>query len=148
MATNVLDFSASIGDWVKSSEQRMTAVFREATKLTVRKAQKRIPVVTGFARASIRASTSSMPQIDPALSNPLREKVAYDFGEITAVIAGARLGETIYIGWTANYVWYLELGHSKQAPAGFVGLAAAEWQNTVNDVVAKLKARVESAVNE
>ena len=142
MSINNLNFSASVDAWVKKSEARMTAVFREATQRTVAIAQDRIPVDTGFARASIRASLESMPSIDPTANKPASGDYPYDPGDITLTIAGAQLGQQIFIGWTANYVGYLEAGSSKQAPSGFVRLAALEWDHTVSEVVAEAKARV------
>lgn len=142
MAANNLKFSSAIDDWVKATDQRMTAVFRESTQRTVSRAQERIPVDTGFARASVRASTEEMPQIETGFVNKTKTPIPYDGAEITVVIAGAQLGQTIYIGWTASYVGELENGHSKQAPSGFVGLAALEWPQIVNQVTAEAKARV------
>lgn len=143
MAVNNLNFSATIDAWVRKSEARMLAVFRESSKLVVRKAQARIPVDTGFARASIMGSTSEMPRIDPSKSRPKdAANVPYDEGPIVLTINGAAIADTIYIGWTANYVAELERGHSKQAPNGFVRLAALEWQTIVSQVVAEAKSRV------
>lgn len=140
MAINNLQFGATVDAWARKTEARMAAVFHEATQRTVSLAQSRIPVDTGFARASIRGSLQSMPPIDPNASKP-GGSVPYDSSEIILTIAGAELGQTIYVGWTANYVQYLENGHSKQAPSGFVRLAALQWQNTVNEVVAEAKSR-------
>ena len=136
------NFSAQVDAWVLKSEQRLRAVFREATKRTVAIAQERIPVDTGYARSSVRASLQSMPPIDPGASKPTGGSFTYDPGDIVLTIAGAEIGQTIYVGWTANYVGYLEAGSSKQAPSGFVRLAAMQWQATVNQVVAEAKARV------
>ena len=82
-----------------------------------------------------------MPQIDSANKGAKDQRYAADFGNITLVIAGAQLGQTIYIGWTAAYILPLEYGHSQQAPAGFVRIAAAQWQRIVNDVTAEAKTR-------
>lgn len=136
------NFSATVDEWCRMSDRRMVAVFREGAKRTVSIAQSRIPIATGFARASVRASLQSMPAIDPSAKAPTNGSVSYDAGEIVLTIAGAELGQTIYVGWTANYVGFLESGHSKQAPSGFVRLAALQWQQTVNEVVAEAKARV------
>lgn len=141
MATSGLNFAAQVDDWVRQTEQRMTAVFRESTQRTVSRAQERIPVDTGFARASVRASLQSMPPINPASKGEDGRTYPFDGGNITLTIAGAQLGQTIYVGWTASYVGYLENGHSKQAPSGFVGLAALEWPTIVNQVTAELKGR-------
>lgn len=138
-------FNAQVDGWCRNSEARMTAVFRESAKRVVRQAQvgvPHIPVDLGFARASIRASLEAMPTIDPAMDNKERKTYAWDDGNIILVIAGAELGQTIYIGWTAAYVGELERGHSQQAPSGFVRLAALQWQKIVDEVVAEGKVRV------
>jgi hypothetical protein len=145
-------FMATIDDWVKQTSERQLGVFREATKKVVRQAQTgipHIPVDTGFARASIRASLSSMPLIDPSMAAPhvkgreprSGEIYPYDDSDVVLTIASANLEETIYIGWTANYVVFLEYGHSQQAPSGFVRLAAEQWPQIVSDTVNELKAR-------
>lgn len=138
------DFRATIDNWVKESEARMLAVFRESAQRTVSLAQSRIQVDTGFARASVRASLQDMPQIDPAASNKSGAAVAYDGSEIVTTIANAGLGETIYVGWTANYVGFLNYGTSKMAGSHFVDLAVMEWPRTVSVVVAEAKQRVNS----
>lgn len=133
--------TVTIDEWVAKSNDRMLAVAKEATQRTVALAQDRIPRDTGFARASIRASDSSMPQIDPGSHGEKGKTYTYDPGQITVAIASLELGGAVYVGWTASYVPFLELGHSKQAPTGFVGLAAEAWPVTVNQVVQELKAR-------
>lgn len=144
MAAN---FSATVDAWCLKSKARMRAIFRESTQRTVSLGQSRIPVETGFARASVRASLQSMPPIDPGKSKPKEGSgsVSYNSSEISLTIAGAELGQTVFVGWTANYAGELERGHSKQAPSGFVRLAALVWQRTVSEVVAEAKARVNAA---
>ncbi len=140
MTINNLQFGADVSNWVKKTQARMTAVFRESTQRVVAQAQKRIPVDTGFARASIRGSLESMPPIDPAFHGE-KGNTYSDSGEVTLVIAGAQIGQTIYVGWTANYVGFLEMGHSQQAPSGFVRLAALEWPRIVREVSVEAKSR-------
>lgn len=133
-----------MGKWVRSSEARLTAVFRESTKLVVRQAQvgePHIPVDTGFARSSIRASLSEMPPIDPSAKGSPDRSYPYDQGEVLLVINQAQAGQTIYVGWTAAYVAQLEKGHSQQAPEGFVRLAAMQWPQIVSATVQRLKSR-------
>lgn len=141
MAVNNLNFSATVDDWVRATEQRMLALFRESTQRVASIAANAVPVDTGYARASVRASTESMPSIDASAKAKAGQNYPADFGNITLTIAGAHLGQTIYIGWTANYVQYLEYGHSKQAPAGFVRIAAAQWQRVVAEVTEEAKGR-------
>lgn len=136
------NFSATVDEWCRKSERRMLAVARESTQRTVAIAQSRIQVDTGFARASVKASLESMPQIDPVKNKPAGGSFPYDPGDITLTIANMQLGQTCWIGWTANYVGFLNRGTSKMAGSGFVDLAALQWQHTVSEVVAEAKARV------
>lgn len=136
------NFGTDVDEWVLQTEQRMEAVFKESMQRTVSLAQERIPVDTGYARASIRASLSAMPQIDPESRGKKGVTYPLNMDPIILTIAGAKIGQTIYIGWTASYVPYLENGSSKQAPSGFIGLAALEWDHIVDQVTQELKARV------
>lgn len=136
-----LSFSAQIDAWVAKIPDRAERVWKESTKRVVSIANNGVPVDLGFARASIRGSTESMPAIDPDFDNKERKPYADAFGEIVLLIENATLGQTIYVGWTASYVLPLEFGHSKQAPSGFVRLAAAQWPRIVGEVTAEAKAR-------
>lgn len=142
MAVSNLSFAAQVDAWTRQTEQRMTAVFRGSTQEVFRRAQERTPVDTGFARASIRASTQSMPPIDPTFKGVKGSHYPDSNGQVIATIASAELGETIYLGWTASYAGVLETGHSKQAPSGFVGITAMEWPVIVQGEIARAKASV------
>ncbi len=135
------NYAATCDSWVRESEQRVEAVWKESTQRVASIANNGVPVDLGFARASIRASTEKMPQIDPSADNKEDAAATPDFGNITMTIVSARLGQTIYIGWTAAYIVPLEYGHSTQAPSGFARLAAAQWPRIVQQVSAELKAR-------
>jgi len=141
MTVSNLQFGADVTDWVRQSSRRMTAVFRESTQRVVTQAQKRIPVDTGFARASIRASLESMPLIDPAFRGERGRAYGDTTGQVSLVINGAQIGQTIFVGWTANYVGFLEYGSSKQAPSGFVRISAQEWPRIVSEVCQEAQSR-------
>lgn len=140
MAASDLDFSAQIDAWVAKTTDRAQAVFRESTQRVISKAQENVPVDTGFLRASLRASTESMPPIDDQ-ARPSGAGYSYDGGQITLTIAGAELGSTIFAGYTASYAIHVEMGTSRMAPRGFVALAAAQWPSIVSQVTQELKAR-------
>ena len=155
MTVNNLAFAKAVGDWCSKVEGRATAVFRQASQRVIETATMGIPVDTGFARASGRASLESMPAIDPTATNKEKASAPFyqikgqtislvlDFGDITAVISSAELGQTIYWGVTAAYALPLEYGHSKQTPAGFVRLAAAQWPVIVAETIAEAKSRAD-----
>lgn len=141
MSTN---FTSTVNDWVRQTEQRLTAVFRESAQTVILDMQARTPVDTGFAAASVLVSTSAMPSIDPNKTGAEGGKYAPDVQEISLAIAGAEIGQTIFAGYTASYAGGLEYGHSKQAPNGMVRLAAQNWPAIVERVSAQAQARVEA----
>lgn len=135
-------FSAQVDAWTKKSEARLLAVFKEASQRTFSIAQSLVPIDTGFCRASFSASLESMPPIDPKADKPASGSFAYDPSEVTLTIASAKIGDVLFAGYGANYSIFLERGSSKQAPSGFVRLAALQWQHTVDQVAEEAKARV------
>ncbi len=125
-------FSASVSDWVKKTKERQVAVFREAAQEVIKDAQKPVssggnmPVITGFLRASGRATLGS-PQLSQTV-NASGAAVSWDESQIAGVIASATLKDTISFVYTANYAGYVETRR------GFVRLAAQKWPQIVASV--------------
>jgi hypothetical protein len=151
----VSEFDAKVSAFIQKTEARAMAVFKESAQRTISAAQigmgpaPGIPVDLGFARASIRASLTDMPQIDPSKTGPKKtESSSTDnnlhLNDVALTINGIQTGGTLYVGWTAAYVGYLEKGHSKQAPQGFVRIAALQWKRIVSEVSKELKGRIEN----
>jgi hypothetical protein len=93
-------------------------------------------------RASLRASKEEMPSIEPSnKGNGL--PVPYSDTEISLVIAGAEIGDTIFAGYTASYAGFMEFGTSNIAPRAFVRLAAEQWPTIVQQNIGKAKTRAE-----
>lgn len=132
-------FSAQVDAWVAASKERTTAVFRESVQRTVTRMQTpvakggNLPVDTGYLRASLLGSTSSMPS--------MRESATQEADAIVLAIAGLDLGQTFYAGYTANYARHQEYGIRGRDGRRFVGLAADRWQTTVAEVVRDLRSR-------
>lgn len=141
MTVSNLDFISAVDNWARETSDRLGRIFKASAQELGSTANNGVPVDTGFARASFQASTDSMPAIDPGKTNKAGTPVSQSFGQITATIESATLGDTIYMGWTASYILPLEYGHSKQAPQGFARLAAAQWPSIVSGVVTEAKSR-------
>lgn len=139
-----LDLGLQLDEWAKKTEARMLAVYKGSVQEFVSRAQRRIPVDTGFARSSIRGSLEAMPQIDPNGRGQAGVTYKPDMTSIILLINSVKAGQTIYIGWTANYVPFLEYGYSNQAPNGFIGITELEWPNIVASEIEKAKANVAS----
>lgn len=134
-------FSAQVSAFVAKSEKRMAMVTKESAQRVGLEVKNRTPVATGFLRASFLASTSSMPIIDRD-ARPVKGEVYEDnASEIALVIAGASLGQTIYMGFVASYAYHVEVGARGRSPVGMVGLSAQQWPQIVRSVVREAKAR-------
>lgn len=133
-------FSASVNAWVRQSDARLQAVFRDAVQQVAndvripKAAGGNMPVDTGNLRRSLTASTVEMPRTTG------NEKRTFDqdgITNITMTIAKAKLGETIYLGFQANYAPFQEIKN------GFVRLTAQRWPNIVQASATRIRQRVE-----
>ncbi|OOG61984.1 hypothetical protein B0E45_31755 [Sinorhizobium sp. A49] len=146
MAT--LSFSAAVAQWADKVEGAVEAVFKEATQEVVEEMQKptgqggRMRVDTGFLRASLLASSTSMPAINASAKPIDGRPYTPDFAQVEAVIAGSDIGDTLYFGYTAAYAGHREYGSNGQPADGFVRLAAQNWPIIVDRKAAELKARL------
>ncbi|WJR66952.1 HK97 gp10 family phage protein [Neorhizobium sp. CSC1952] len=143
-----LTFSAQVAAFAEKVPGAVEAVFRESVQEVSEEMLKpvgqggRMRVDTGFLRASAMASTTAMPRII-AGSGPVDGKAyPFDFAQIEAVIAGADITDTIYVGFTAGYAAHREFGANGQPPDAFVRSAAQQWQTIVNRKAADLKRRL------
>lgn len=137
-------FSAQVSAWAAKSEQRLTAVFRDSAQTVAEEVKKtrdrggHMRIKTGFLRTSLMASTSLMPPINPEARPVPGQSYPDDNGQIQLVIAGADLGETIYLGFTAAYA------RPREYQDGFVRLTAQRWPSIVKASAAKIRSRVGS----
>lgn len=143
-----LSFSAQIADWVNRVEGATEAVFKESAQEIVSEMQKpraaggQMRIDTGFLRASLMASTASMPSIQSNAAPVEGQSYAFNDGAIEAVIAGSELGDTIYFGYTAAYAGYREYGANGQAPDAFVRTAVQRWPGVVADKTNEIRRRL------
>lgn len=130
----VKSFAAQISERVATYQKRLEATFKAsaqdmAEEITLPTAKGgRMRVKTGFLRSSLMGSTASMPKIRPdGKPPPDAEDGSFDLdaGSIEAVILGAQIGETIYLGFTAAYA------RPREYKDAFVEGAALNWQSTV-----------------
>jgi len=132
-------FTAQIEAWAAKVEGAFEAIFRESVQELVSQMQALVPVDTGFLRASLQASTTQMPAL--TLSNP-GGSFTPDFGQIELVIMSADIGDTIYLGYTANYGAYVHYGARGRPPRPWIDIVVQRWQAIVDAKAAALKARL------
>lgn len=89
-----------------------------------------MPVRTGFLRSTLMASTS--PLAIASLERPDADgPYPYFPTKVERIIMGARVGEKIYLGYLADYVWYAEYGGRNYAGHAFIRLAVQQWPSMV-----------------
>ena len=64
-----------------------------------------------------------------------------DLTDILLVINSADLGDTIYLGYTANYAAYVHYGARDNAPRPWVTMVAQRWTAIVAEKAADVRSR-------
>lgn len=132
-------FAAQVGAWAHKVPRAIEIVFKEAAQELVEQMQMLVPIDTGFLRSSLTASTSAMPRLHR--ENP-GAPVPADLGEVMLVIAGADLGDTLYLGYTANYSAYVHYGTQGRTPRPWVNIVAQRWEAIVADKAKEVRGRL------
>jgi hypothetical protein len=138
-ATSVVD------KWVSDSWERTEAVVKQSLQDLTEEIQTpvakggRMRVDTGFLRASGQGSLNGMPT-GPSRPPDGDEGVNYDDGEavpnsVVLTIAGMKIGDSFFFGWTANYAKY------REAKDAFLRLGVQRFQQIVDATVQRLKQR-------
>lgn len=140
MPTSGLSFGAQVSEWVRQEKEREEAVFLTAAQMVANEVREtvpeggRLPIDTGNLRRSLMASTASMPAVRGG-----DDQTFADSG-VEMVIAGAKLGQTLWLGFQANYALRREFGFVGQdslgrlyneAGAGFVTAVAQRWSTHI-----------------
>lgn len=124
--------------WVAMAKLRQRAIFQDSAARVGREASVpvskggKMPLDTGFLRASLCASTSGMPS---AGGVPLE-----------VALLSLDVGGTVYAGWTAVYAMRMEYGFSgedslgrtyRQQGYGFLRASVQRWPEYVADAAAR-----------
>lgn len=118
-----------IPDIIAKYERRMEAVVKQSAQEVALEVKGRTRRKTGFLRASLMASTNNMPMIDREARPEDGALYPEDSTQIALVIAGASLGEPIYLGFVASYA------RPREYHDGMVRLTAQRWPHIVKGVV-------------
>jgi hypothetical protein len=137
---------ADMGKWGEKAKRNTTMVMRSsvqklATDLMtdVGPGAGQVPIDTGNLRNSLMASTASMPSVREG-------EFGDNSGQVTFAIAGANIGDTIWIGWQAVYAARMNYGFTGTDAAGrsfnqtgrhFVQAKANKWQSYVDAAAAE-----------
>lgn len=133
-------FEADIAEWARKVLGAELLIFQESAQELVSQLNALVPVDTGFLRSSLMASTTAMPVM--SLDNPGGGAFNLDAGAITLVIAGADIGDTIYLGYTAAYGAHVHYGANGRAGQPWVAMVAQRWQQIVNEKANEVRSRL------
>lgn len=131
-------FSEQVRDMVDDSKKALIGVARAAIQDTINEAQKvgpsvanpsagrggRMPVDTGFLRASGTGSLSGWPTgVSNKPSKIPRESLTYTYiaDDVKNLLSQLDLGDTFYFGWTAEYAVAINVRY------GFLDAALQNW---------------------
>lgn len=147
-------FEAQMRGMVEDSLQALKGVFNQSVQDTINQAQLqgpsvanpsggkggRMPVDTGFLRASGRASLEGLPG-GPIIGDkdkvyPSPDKYT-DTPSVKTTIATLKLGGSLWFGWTADYANAMEVIY------GFLGAALQNWQSNVEKNAIETRMRLE-----
>ncbi len=124
------DFANQINAWAKQATHRMEGVFKESVQELAGELAETIekggymPVDTGFLRNSMAAAVNSIPR-GPSVKPRGYRKEDFDMRPIVVAIVQARIGDSITLGFTANYAAAMEARYA------FARNAAQNWDNIV-----------------
>lgn len=138
MFTNSTAWLKKMSDWSVRFERAATEMFKEIGKETRIILASRTPVATGRASASWNVSMNTPNRaVQPATYfNP---KNSVKDGKVE--LEGFRLGQKIWWTNALPYIYYLNHGSSKQAPAGFVEMGIEEGINKFPGIARRMKSK-------
>lgn len=136
-------FADQVRKFNNKVRRRNTAVFREsATRVMVNAntpeaSGGKMPVDTGFLRNSVAASTDGMPEADS--------------GPPELVFAKMKIGDKVWVGWTAAYARRMEYGFVgedslgrkyNQSGKGFLRTQVQRWSQIVDEVTKEVLEKI------
>ena len=150
-------FAATVEAWVREVEGGLLAIVQESTQEVVDLIKKPVgaggnmPVDTSFLQNSLQGSASSMPLVRADHTGNGQPPERGNAVQIEALIAGMKLGQTLYFGFTAAYALRQNYGFSGTDTLGrnynqqgrfFVELAVQQWPQLVEKYQRRLAAKL------
>jgi hypothetical protein len=103
---STLDFGEAVTDWVIRTQDELEAVFKMSFEMLRDNIVENTPIKTGFLRNSITVTIGGPAMVDPAA----KKNGDYRAPVHEAVIASAKLGDTLSLGFVAAYARRIEYG--------------------------------------
>lgn len=129
-------FSLQLATFAKKAGANADLVVRKVVLDVGKSVVEKSPVDTGRFRANWQHSVGESNDATSEAVDPSGSATIATLGASIAATPAA--GQTHYLTNSLPYAIPLENGHSKQAPAGMVGITVVEYQSFVDSAVAGL----------
>lgn len=133
------NFSASLDGWIAKTEKRLNAFALEFSQEIFFEFVTKTPFKTGFAKNSWYPDIGTLGE-NP--NKPNKETVTPSqtpFANFAARVANLKYTDILWIANSANYIIYLEYGHSTKSPDGMVRVTLANAQSIAARVAARIQ---------
>lgn len=121
-------FALDVSEWCKAVPAQAEDILRKVAMDMFTRVVMRSPVDTGRFRGHWVATIGTPSS---ALTGRIDPSGAKSVALAASVAMKVKIGQSIFLCNNLPYALPLEYGHSKQAPAGMVRVAVAEFQNLV-----------------
>lgn len=134
------DFGRRVLGFTRKVYSKRDAVFREAFLTLADHMQARCPKDTHFLMSSLEASTVGTPEMNRPNPFPSAPKgyFSWDRSQVVGVVQNARVGQKIYLGYTAEYAGFVHDGHGSSQSEPWVALVSQMWVQIVNEAAARI----------
>ncbi len=122
------NFELDIQKFVDKAKGNIDLVIRKIALDLFRRVIMKSPVDTGRFKGNWQVAIGSIPAGVLAIDD---KSGTATISKMTAAVLGLKAGQTIFLINNLSYARPLEMGHSKQAPAGMVRLSILEFPQVV-----------------
>jgi len=136
-----MSFNSELNDFTKKAGKNAEKIFRGTTISLFGRIIKRTPVKTGRLKGNWQIDVNKPPtgivSIDD--NTPLSQASGVSTAKVITGVGKPSLDDTIYMVNNLPYAKNIENGSSTQAPAGMVGVTAAEFEREIKRQAGKVK---------
>ena len=137
-----MSFNSELNDFTKKAGKNAEKIFRGTTISLFGRIIKRTPVKTGRLKGNWQIDVNKPPtgivSIDD--NTPISQSSGVSTAKVITGVGKASLEDTIYMANNLPYAQLVENGnYSTQAPAGMVGVTAAEFEREIERQAGKVK---------
>ena len=137
-----MSFNSELNDFTKKAGKNAEKIFRGTTISLFGRIIKRTPVLTGRLKGNWQIDVNKPPtgivSIDD--NTPISQSSSVSIAKVITGVGKPSLDDTIYMVNNLPYAQLVENGnYSTQAPAGMVGVTAAEFEREIERQAGKVK---------